>query len=741
MKILLLVPELNVGGVETHVLSLAEGLTRMGHNIIVISNGGALVPSLESFGVEHLALPVHRKSPLTIREMASRVQDIIRQRQIDIVHAHSRVPAWIAHFAIRGTGCSLILSAHGQYAPHIGSRVMALGDRVICVSRVIRDHIVANLGAPPLNTCVVYNGIDLSKVERSLAEAKAPETLKAELGLPADAQLVGLIGRLTATKGVRFFIESFAKLRKNHPGVCGVVVGEGPMRRELQEQARALGVGDAVAFPGVRTDIVNFLNALDVFVVSSLSEGFPMGCLEALSCRVPIVATCVGGVPEMLTDGETALLVEPRDSSAMADRIGELLRKPELREKLIDAGFRNVRERFSRERMIEGVLEVYREALEEKAAPPAPTRGARGTKGARVLLTLPELNVGGVETHVVDLARGLQQRGYHPLVVSFGGKLVPKLDEAGVDHIRMPVHSKSPIVIFRMASAMRSIMEKNRIRMVHAHSRVPAWISYVATRGMSIPFITTAHSTYSVHLGSRVMIWSDQIIAVSGYVRDHMIRSFGAPEMRTTVVHNGVSIQPSGATAASRLRDEWGVSENGAVVGMVASLTPRKGYGFLLKAAHEILEQYPDSVFLAIGGGAQRDELINMRTQLGIPEERFRFLGVRSDVRDLLSAMDVFVLSSTSEGLPYVILEAMAMGRPIVSSDVGGIPEAVTSGVEGILFSPGNIERLSDAIRQLIADPARRREMGELARRKVEQTFTVERMVDETESIYRRILN
>lgn len=738
MKILLMVPELNVGGVETHVLSLAEGIARAGGEVTVVSNGGALVPSLEAAGAGHVSLPIHRKSPLTIREMAGEIGRLVDERGIDIVHAHSRVPAWIGYFAIRRSRVAFVLSAHGQYAPHIGSRVMAYGDRIICVSRVIRDHIVQKLGAPPLKTTIVYNGIDLREVERALAGAKQPAELKAELGFPADAPLVGLIGRLTATKGIRHFLDALALLRKRNPEVRGVVVGDGPIRRELQEQARALGIADSVAFTGVRTDVTNFLNAIDVYALSSLSEGFPMGCLEALSCRVPIVASNVGGVPEMLADGETALLVEPRTAEAMADRIERLLGDHDLCESLSEAGFRTVRERFSKEKMIEEITEVYEDAAQGRARPAGSPRRRERT---RVLLTLPELNVGGVETHMIDLSRGLRERGYQPLVVSFGGHLVHHLEDAGIDHLKLPVHSKAPPVIFRMAARMRNIIRRNDIQMIHAHSRVPAWISYIATRGLSLPFITTAHSTYSVHIGSRVMVWSEQMIAVSQYVRDHMINNFGASQDKTTTVHNGVAVMELDDSLKRRYRDEWKVSGDTPVVGMVASLSPRKGYPYLLRAAQSVLAECPDTLFLAIGGGTQKDELINLRGQLGIPEDRFRFLGMRSDVRNLLAAVDIFALSSTSEGLPYVILEAMAMEKPIVSSDVGGIPEAITSGTEGILVRPGDIEQLGSALRELIKDPDRRREMGAAARKTVEETFTVDRMVDETETVYRKILN
>ena len=756
-----MVPELNVGGVETHVVSLAQGMVELGHEVMVVSNGGALVPKLKEWNVEHLLLPVHRKSPVTIRKMAGEIREVIHRQGINVVHAHSRVPAWIAYFATRGGSESFILTAHGQYAPHLGSRVMAWGDRVICVSRVIRDHMIERLGAPILSTQVIYNGIDIQEVEEIRRRLKPPSQLKAELGLPPDARLIGVIGRLTATKGVHYFLEAFAILRSKVPELYGLVVGDGPLRRQLQETAHALGLENHIVFTGVRTDIYDLLNALDVYIVSSLYEGFHIGCLEALSCKVPIVATRVGGIPEVLTDGESAILAEPRSGEALAEKIKLVLTQPQLRQKLVDAGSKVVRERFTKEKMITSVAEVYHEALEEKSLQkrafhipqsvdysdqytthhaPRTTHHIR----PRVLLTLPELNVGGVETHVLDLAHGLKRLGYSPLVVSFGGKLVDTLERFGIDHLKLPVHSKSPPVIFNMAAKIRRIIRGSRIEMVHAHSRVPAWICYIGLRNLGIPFITTAHSTYGVHIGSRVMVWSDLTIAVSGYVREHMIKNFGASPEKVSIVYNGVALTDEAYAEAIRsgteYRREWGVGDGAPVVGMVASLTPRKGYMYFLQAAQRVLKEFPSALFLAVGGGAQKDELESLRDQLNIPRERFRFLGVRTDVRALLSAMDIFALSSTSEGLPYVILEAMAMGKPIVSSDVGGTPEAITHNVQGILVKPGSIEELTDALLLLLSQPEERERMGAAARKKVKETFSVDKMVEETEKIYRKVL-
>ena len=226
LNIIYILPELNVGGVETHVIALSTGMKRLGHNVTVISNGGALVPRLEQQGVEHITLPVHRKSPLTVREMAGRVAKLVRERDVHVVHVHSRVPAWISHFALRKSGAAFIITAHGQYAPHYGSRVMTRGDRIICVSRGIMEHMEQRLGADPDRMLVVYNGLSIEESQREQAHCDPPEKVREGLGLPQGVPVAGSIGRLTNTKGLRYFVDAVHRLQSTHPDLKALIVGD-----------------------------------------------------------------------------------------------------------------------------------------------------------------------------------------------------------------------------------------------------------------------------------------------------------------------------------------------------------------------------------------------------------------------------------------------------------------------------------------------------------------------------------
>ena len=446
----------------------------------------------------------------------------------------------------------------------------------------------------------------------------------------------------------------------------------------------------------------------------------------------------------MLADEETALLTDARNSQQLFEKMDRMLDDPALRSRLTEKGFEAVTKRFSRSRMLQEVLDIYERVLRERYGRFRPTPTAAAKDRPRMLLALPELRVGGVETHVIDLACGLKRKGYEPVVSSYGGKLTEKLQAAGITHITLPIHSKSPFMIGAMVTRMRRLIEEYKIDLVHAHSRVPAWICYMALRSMGsqMPFVTTCHSTYSVHVGSRVMNWGDALIAVSAFVRQHMLKNSGTQPDRITTVYNGVSpdlYDPERSRAMSeKYRRELGIGSDTPVVGMVASLTPRKGYTYFISAAENILRKYPDVVFLGVGGGVQHDELEALVRDRRL-DGRFRFLGVRQDVRDLMCAFDIFVLSSMSEGLPYVILEAMCMKKPVVSSGVGGIPEAVEHGKNGLLVPPRDTEALTRSILTLLENPEMARAMGDASHHLIADTFNVQRMVDSTEQIYMKV--
>ncbi len=229
-------------------------------------------------------------------------------------------------------------------------------------------------------------------------------------------------------------------------------------------------------------------------------------------------------------------------------------------------------------------------------------------------------------------------------------------------------------------------------------------------------------------------------VAVSEALGRHLVQS-GIPADQVAVIVNGLEppLAPADPPALAAVRAELGIGPDEAVVGVVGRLVPVKAYDDFLRAAALVTKERPATRFLVIGDGPCAGALQELAHSLGIAD-RVVFTGFRRDVPALLPLLDVFVLSSLSEGLPLVLLEAMAAGRPVVSTAVGGVPEVIDNGVNGYLSVPQQPEELAGQILRVLGDPGLAHLLGENAQRRVQERFGIGRMVAATERLYRDLL-
>lgn len=358
MNILQALPQLNVGGVETGTLDLAKYLVAKGHRCVVVSAGGELVAELESYGIKHYKLPLHSKVFPVMVKAARQLADIIRQEDIQIVHARSRVPAWVGFMACRQTRATFITTAHGHYSRHPFSYMMGWGKYTIVPSTVIGKHMMEDFGVPLENIRLIPRSVDLEKYSFQPPKEKAKTQFT-----------VGVIGRVTPIKGQIYFLKAMARILRSMPYVNawiigGVSPGKDHYKEELEVWTRRLGLTHAVRFLGNRRDIPQILHQLDCLVMPSIAEeAFGRVIVEAQASGVPVIATKVGGVAEIIDDGQDGLLVFPRDHEGLADAIMKIFKDPALARQLAQAGRRKVEEKFSLTKMAEDTLAVYAEAL------------------------------------------------------------------------------------------------------------------------------------------------------------------------------------------------------------------------------------------------------------------------------------------------------------------------------------------------------------------------------------------
>ena len=358
MRILQILPELNVGGVETGTVDLSKYLVEKGHYSVVVSNGGQLVKQIESAGTKHFCLPVHKKSLFTIYRSIKSLRKIIRREKIDIVHARSRVPAWVAYFAARKTNASFITTCHGYYKNRFLSQVMGWSKLIIVPSEVVGRHMIDDFKVQSRSIRCIPRSVDLDKFK-----------VKKVFDRGSLDKAVAIVGRITPLKGHIYFLKAMATVVRSNPYIKIKIIGDVPAKkesykRELEVLIKRLGIKENVEFLGSRMDVPELLSKVDVLVLSTITqETFGRVIIEAQAVGVPVVATKVGGVVDIIDDEKTGLLVMPKDTEAMARSVLRLLNDKILSESFAVEAKKKLKAKYTLDQMASKTVEVYEELL------------------------------------------------------------------------------------------------------------------------------------------------------------------------------------------------------------------------------------------------------------------------------------------------------------------------------------------------------------------------------------------
>ena len=368
MNILQILPSLDVGGVETGTIDLARYLVARGHKAITVSGGGRLVRELDAIDSRHYNLPVGKKSVFTIMRMIKELRDIIRKEDIDIVHARSRVPAIIAYFACKASGKAFITTAHGYYKKHLMSETMGWGKYVIVASNIMAKHMVDHFGVPHDRIRLIPRGVDLDRFRfRDPAAYRSPWFV------------IGMVARITPLKGHSDFIKAVSILSRQIPNLKAVIVGEAPKakyKEDLELLVRRLGLTNTIEFLPATNDVPDIMRGLDVIVSATITpEAFGRVIIEAQASGVPVVATQVGGVVDIIEDRKTGLLCASQNPKEMAEKILELHKDRRLWMEIAVESRKYVESYFNLNKMMDKTLAVYGEFV--KPTLDAITQGAR----------------------------------------------------------------------------------------------------------------------------------------------------------------------------------------------------------------------------------------------------------------------------------------------------------------------------------------------------------------------------
>jgi glycosyltransferase involved in cell wall biosynthesis len=348
-------------GGQNQVLVTVLGLRALGHRVMLVAHPEGELRQRAKEGLDIFPLAPRTEMDLS---GAWRLARLIRRLTPDVVHAHD------SH-AVAMAALALSMSTQPKKPPLLAARRVDFHlrgnslsrwkyrqvDTFICVSDAIRDMLIDD-GVPADRTVVVNEGIDLERVA-----AAPPARLHEELWLPHQAPIVGNVAALVPHKGQRHLIEAAALVVRQLPDTRFMIAGEGELREALERQIKDHRLEKHVALLGFQPDVLSLHKAFDLFVMSSVTEGLGTSLLDAMACGKAIVATKAGGIPEVVTEGKTGLLVPPRDHPAMAKAIVRLLKDAALRDRMGAAGLKVAREKFSAERMVQDTLRVYLSAM------------------------------------------------------------------------------------------------------------------------------------------------------------------------------------------------------------------------------------------------------------------------------------------------------------------------------------------------------------------------------------------
>jgi glycosyltransferase involved in cell wall biosynthesis len=333
---------------------------------------GLKSPEAGSMSLERQGIPVRhlgrgRFDPRILTDLVR----LARERKARILHVHGYAAADFGRLAARRVGAALVLHEHfadprmPSYQALADRALASLTDRAIAVSESTREFLVRRRHVPASRVRLIWNGAPLEEFAPVSPEKAA--AVRRELGVPADALVIGSIGRLNEQKGHRYLIEAAARALAAAPRARVLVVGDGDLGGALKDQARALGIADRVVFAGHRDDVPAVLGAVDVFCISSTYEGTPLTLFEAMAAGKAIVSTAVDGCREVLEDGVTGLLVPPRDPDALAAALAQLLSDPSRRESLGRAA-RQASARYDIQTCVDAMQALYDEVLRERSA-------------------------------------------------------------------------------------------------------------------------------------------------------------------------------------------------------------------------------------------------------------------------------------------------------------------------------------------------------------------------------------
>ena len=370
-----------------------------------------------------------------------------------------------------------------------------------------------------------------------------------------------------------------------------------------------------------------------------------------------------------------------------------------------------------------------------------------------VLQILPELEMGGVELGTIEIASELQKQGIKNFVASQGGRLTNELKKMGVKHLTLPLKSKNIFKMRKNADALAEFIKKNKINIVHARSRAPAWSAYWAAKKAGVHYMTTFHGTYGLgpwgikKVYNKIMTLGERVIVISNHIKNHVLKNYQTDENKLRLVHRCVDVEKFNPDLVSQERiikatKEYNIPEDKPVLTLIGRITRWKGQHLLVEALSKMRNK---NYYCIIAGDEQGR--VNYVEEIKALAEKYRLknrIGFYGKVLDPQALMQVstVVLSTAIEPEAFgrISVEGQAMGKIVVASNIGGSLDTITDGVTGKLFESNNANSLACALDwALELNEKQKQKIANAAQKNAKENFTKQIMCDKTIALYREL--
>lgn len=704
-------------------------------------------------GVRVFEVPFSR-SPLSIGNFKAfkELIKIQKENQYGIVHVHTPIASIFGRLLkVKFPKLKTIYTAHGYHFLKGGSKagwllyypiekVMAkFTDVTININS--EDYEITKSKLKPKKSYLVKGvGLDLNSYKTLSYEKQKRK--KQELNIKDEDFVVIMIAELNENKNQIQLIKAIELLKEDCPRLKVMFVGEGDKLNELKQEALARGVRDKVLFLGFRNDVNELINISDIGTLLSYREGLPRNIMELMANGKKVIATDIRGCRDLVCNENVGQLVKVGDFQATARAIKEYYYMKEIMLE-VAATYESSDEEIVREIEPYDVVNVNKELIEIYNS-----LISKGTGVKRCLHILPMNKLSGAEKMALILCKNMKE--YEPVVVCGGDNLKNVFEEAGIKSYALNFSNKK---LPSTLSGLKKIIKENDIKILHAHDNNASLNAYLVKKlyRLDVKVISHIHNCYPWLKGDNLNKKIDKFlrtkydhnIACGKIVYDfYKENAEYFEEEKTSILSNAMDIEEITKVDLSKSEEvikEFNIPKDKTILGFIGRLDEQKGIIPFIKEFAKHKEEFNDCRILLVGNGSQEDEVKKLIKELAL-EELFILTGFQNDVYKFYPIIDVFFLPSLYEGLPMVLLEAMAFKKPVVSMDVGSISEVIKNGQTGNLIESENREEFVKALIQVKYDKKVRSNLGENAFDYINKNYNINKYCNKLNGIYNSII-